>query len=128
MASDLADLAIVFFDNRFFWWVLLGSALLFFWAATPEVDSVTAGGVSLDLAGPSTKLTLASCVLAVVSARGVVVVAERVTFIESFSSSIGSTQRGVATVGCRPNDSRGRASVLPLHHSNLCFLSLLCDI
>ena len=41
VASDLADLAIVFFCGFFF-----------FLAAAPEVDGVTAGGVSLDLAGP----------------------------------------------------------------------------
>ena len=40
------------------------------------------------------------------------VVTERVTFFESFSSSIGSMRCGVATAGCRPNASRGRAGVV----------------
>ena len=35
-------------------------------------------------------------------------VAERVTFF----TSMGSTRRGVATAGCRPNASRGRAGVV----------------
>ena len=40
------------------------------------------------------------------------VVVERVTFFESFSASIGSTRRGVATASYRPNASRGRAGVV----------------
>ena len=40
--------------NSSFGGFFLGLPRFFFWAVAPEVDGVTAGGVSLDLAGPST--------------------------------------------------------------------------